>query len=183
MVSAQEAPGALEDVRDLLNSWLIRNDTRQPDDRFAAWAAAHAVTDDDHDTVRRLRDDLRAALDDQAEADAVVNRWIELTGLWPQVESGAIRFRHDGSGSGPAGELVATVVTAIADGRWARLKTCPDCRWAFYDHTRNGGKRWCLMTAGRPGGRSCGSIAKVRAYRARQASGASVPGMGSAGAG
>lgn len=168
MVNTQEAPGALEDVRELLNSWLIRNDTRQPDDRFAAWAEAHAVDDREHDTVRRLRDELRTALEDQAEADAVVNRWIELTGLRPQVENGAVRYRHDG---GAAGELLATVVTAIADGRWARLKTCPDCRWAFYDHTRNGSKRWCLMTAGGDGGRSCGSINKVRAYRERQAAG------------
>lgn len=168
MVSAQEAPGALEDVRELLNSWLIPNDTRQPDDRFAAWAAAHAVARRDHDTVRRLRDDLRTALEARAEADTVVNRWIDLTGLRPRAENGAVRFGHDG---GPAGELLTAVVTAMTDGRWARLKTCPDCRWAFYDHTRNGSKRWCLMTAGGPGGRSCGSIDKVRAYRARQAAG------------
>ena len=161
--------------RELLNSWLIPNDTRQPDDRFAEWAATHAVDDGDHDTIRRLRDDLRAALEGGTEPDAVVNRWIERTGVRPRVSGGSVRFRHDG---GPAGELLTTVVTAMADGRWARLKTCPDCRWAFYDHTRNGSKRWCLMTAGGPGGRSCGSIAKVRAYRARQA-----PGIGSAGAG
>lgn len=183
MVSAQqqEAPGALEEVRELLNSWLIPNDTRQPDDRFAAWADAHAVTDPaDRTAVRDLRDDLRGTLDDRADTDTVVNRWIERTGLRPRVENGTVGFRHDG---GPAGTLLATVVTVIADGRWARLKTCPDCRWAFYDHTRNGSKRWCLMTAGGPGGRSCGSIAKVRAYRSRQASGASVPGVGPVGAG
>ncbi|MBB5786452.1 CGNR zinc finger domain-containing protein [Jiangella mangrovi] len=168
MVNAQEAPGVLEDVRELLNSWLIPNDTRQPDDRFDAWAAAHAVTDPaERGAVRDLRDDLRAALDGGAEADAVVNRWIARAGLQPRVEDGAVTYWHEG---GPAGDLVAAVVTAMADGRWSRLKTCPDCRWAFYDHTRNGSKRWCLMTAGGPGGRSCGSIAKVRAHRARQAS-------------
>lgn len=30
-------------------------------------------------------------------------------------------------------------------------------------------KRWCLMTAGSPGGPSCGSIAKVKAHRQRAA--------------
>lgn len=166
----QAAPGSLEDVRELLNSWLIPNDTRQPDDRFAAWADAHAVADPaDRDTVRALRDDLRELLDAGSEPDPVVNRWIEQTGLRPHLADTTLRFRHDG---GPAGELLATVVTAIAAGRWNRLKTCPDCRWAFYDHTRNGSKRWCLMTAGGPNGRSCGSIAKVRAYRSRQADGA-----------
>jgi predicted RNA-binding Zn ribbon-like protein len=39
----------------------------------------------------------------------------------------------------------------------------------FYDNTRNGGKRWCLMNAGGPDGRACGTIAKVRRYRDRQA--------------
>ncbi|TDD63845.1 CGNR zinc finger domain-containing protein [Jiangella aurantiaca] len=174
--AAQEAPGALESVRELLNSWLIPNDTRRPDDRFDAWAAAHAVPAVERDTVRALRDDLRAVVDG-GDPDAVVNRWIERTGVRPRVGGGALGFQHDG---GIAGDLLISVLAAVGDGTWRRLKTCPDCRWAFYDHTRNGSKRWCLMTAGGPGGRSCGSIAKVRAYRARQAS---VPGRGSAGAG
>ncbi|SDT62359.1 CGNR zinc finger domain-containing protein [Jiangella sp. DSM 45060] len=168
MVNAsQEAPGPLETVRELLNSWLIPNDTRRPDDRFDRWAAAHAVPPADHAGVRWLRDDLRAVVEGTAGADAVVNAWIERTGVRPRVGGGALEFRHDG---GTAGDLLVTVVAAIGDGTWRRLKTCPDCRWAFYDHTRNGSKRWCLMTAGGPDGRSCGSIAKVRAYRARQAS-------------
>lgn len=173
--AAQEAPGALETVRELLNSWLIPNDTRRPDDRFDAWAAAHAVPAADRDTVRRLRDDLRSAVE-SGDPDAVLNPWIERTGVRPRVGGGTLGFRHDG---GTAGELLVTVVAAVADGTWRRLKTCPDCRWAFYDHTRNGSKRWCLMTAGGPDGRSCGSIAKVRAYRARQTS---APGIGAAGA-
>ncbi|WP_429448818.1 CGNR zinc finger domain-containing protein [Paraburkholderia sp. 40] len=37
------------------------------------------------------------------------------------------------------------------------------------DHTRNGSKRWCSMTKGGPDGRACGTIAKVAAYRAREA--------------
>lgn len=163
---AQEAPGALEDVRGLLNSWLIPNDTRQPDDRFDAWAAAHAVPPAEQAGIRWLRDDLRAAVDGTADADTVVNAWIERTGVRPRLGAGTLEFRHDG---GTAGDLLVTVVTAVGDGTWRRLKACPDCRWAFYDHTRNGSKRWCLMSAGGPDGRSCGSIAKVRAYRARQA--------------
>ncbi|MGI4859348.1 MAG: CGNR zinc finger domain-containing protein [Janthinobacterium lividum] len=56
----------------------------------------------------------------------------------------------------------------MVDPQWPRLKTCADCRWAFYDHTRNRSKRWCGMTKGGPDGRACGTIAKVGAYRARQ---------------
>lgn len=174
--SGQEAPGALEAVRELLNSWLIPNDTRQPTDDFGAYADAHAVPPGQRDTVRRLRDDLRSAVEGGAGPDAVVNRWIERIGLRPQVRAGAVTYRHD---AGLAGDLLAAAVDAIAAGTWRRLKTCPDCRWAFYDQTRNGSKRWCLMTAGGPGGRSCGSIAKVRAYRDRQAAAPTPPAAGS----
>jgi predicted RNA-binding Zn ribbon-like protein len=75
-----------------------------------------------------------------------------------------IAFTHPG---GLGADLVSAALEAIAAGRWRRLKACPDCRWVFYDHSRNASKRWCLMTAGGPDGRSCGSIAKVRAHRRR----------------
>jgi predicted RNA-binding Zn ribbon-like protein len=72
-------------------------------------------------------------------------------------------------GGGPAGEFLAAVIGAVAAGTWGRLKACLDCRWVFYDHTRNGSKRWCLMYAGGPAGRACGTITKVRRYRSKQA--------------
>ena len=89
----------------------------------------------------------------------------------PVVGAGGLYL---GRGAAPCSVVLAAVLTAIAEGTWTRLKACPDCRWVFYDHTRNGSKRWCLMTAGGSSGRSCGSIAKVRAYRAR-ASGLTPP--------
>jgi predicted RNA-binding Zn ribbon-like protein len=73
-------------------------------------------------------------------------------------------------GRGELAPILAIVLTAMTDQTWHRLKACPDCRWVFYDNTRNASKRWCLMTAGGPNGRSCGSIAKVRAYRERAGS-------------
>ncbi len=72
---------------------------------------------------------------------------------------------------GRAGDYLAIVLAAIADRTWPRLKACPDCRWVFFDHTRNGSKRWCLMNAG-PTGRACGTIDKVRRFRQRQRRGA-----------
>ena len=71
--------------------------------------------------------------------------------------------------------MLAAVVAAVGAGTWKRMKACPDCRWVFYDSTRNGSKRWCLMYAGGPDGRACGTIAKVRRYRARQASACGRP--------
>jgi predicted RNA-binding Zn ribbon-like protein len=176
--AGQEAPATLEPVRALLNSWLIPNDSREPTDQFAdfaheqGWAAREAAR------VRELRDDLREMVETGYVGAAALNQWIAECELRPEVrdspagpESPAIPqstvgYCHDG---GPAADLLAAVVSAIGDGTWPRLKACPDCRWVFYDNTRNGSKRWCLMYAGGPDGRACGTIAKVRRYRDRQA--------------
>jgi predicted RNA-binding Zn ribbon-like protein len=60
------------------------------------------------------------------------------------------------------GQILAVVAQAQADGTWARLKACSadDCRWAFYDHSRNRSRTWCSMEV-------CGNRAKARSYRAR----------------
>jgi len=147
----QAAPGALEAVRTLLNTWRIPNDTREPvDDLEGA------------DDRRELRDDLRTVV--ESGDDALLTAWIDRLGVTVAVEDGRLRFRH---GAGPPGDVLVAVLDAVADGSWPRLKACPDCRWAFYDHTRNGSKRWCLMAASGPGSRGCGNIAKVRRHRAR----------------
>jgi predicted RNA-binding Zn ribbon-like protein len=71
-----------------------------------------------------------------------------------------------GPGDGLAAALAAVlggVVTAIADGTWPRFKTCAadDCRYAFYDHTRNRSTRWCDVAG-------CGVNTRMRAYRTRR---------------
>jgi predicted RNA-binding Zn ribbon-like protein len=162
--AGQVAPAELEQVRTLLNSWLIPNDSRQPTDRFGALARELRWRRADAELVRELRDDLRQAME---SGDArCLNQWIARTHLRPVVEEGGIIYRHR---AGPAGHYLAAVISAIGAGTWKRLKACPDCKWVFYDNTRNGSKRWCLMYAGGPDGRACGTIAKVRRYRDRQA--------------
>jgi predicted RNA-binding Zn ribbon-like protein len=150
----QAAPGDLEDVRALLNTWRIPNDTRTEVDDLAL---APGV-------LRELRDAVRAVVEGTADGDAVLSGWIARLDVHVAVVGGQLTFTHDGGG---AGNVLITVLGAIADGSWSRLKACPDCRWAFYDHTRNGSKRWCLMAAAGPGTRGCGNIAKVRRHRQR----------------
>jgi predicted RNA-binding Zn ribbon-like protein len=85
-----------------------------------------------------------------------------------------VRFGSDGRPgleSAPGGELVervvgrllAEVVRAEAEGRWGRLKACSneECRWAFYDASKNRSGRWCTMQV-------CGARHKMRAYRERK---------------
>jgi predicted RNA-binding Zn ribbon-like protein len=163
----QEAPGELEAVRELLNTWLIPNDTRQATDRFDTYATAHQLGARQARQLRRLRDDLRAVVERCDDADERLNSWSAALEVRIDIRDARLRFGH---ASGPTGEMFGRVLAAVADGTWPRLKACPDCRWVFYDHTRNRSKRWCLMNAGGPSGRSCGTIAKVTRYRRAHAS-------------
>lgn len=58
------------------------------------------------------------------------------------------------------GRLVSVAFVAMLDGSWRRLKTCRNCRWAFFDESKNRSARWCSM-------RLCGNRLKTRAYRRR----------------
>jgi CGNR zinc finger len=166
VVNTQAAPGALEQVRELLNTWLIPNDTREPADRFAEYASARRLPPADQADLRRLRDDLRAAVERDPSAEGRLNAWINELDLGVTVHQRELTYRHRG---GRAGDLLAAVLDAITQRQWDRLKACPDCHWVFYDHTRNASKRWCLMNAGGPDGRACGTIAKVRRHRQKRA--------------
>ena len=62
-------------------------------------------------------------------------------------------------------ELLLIIRRAQEDGTWKRLRVCanPDCRWVFYDRSRNQQGHWCDMAV-------CGNRLKNRRLRARQAS-------------
>ena len=99
-------------------------------------------------------------------------------GVTTDVEARAlesVRFRLDlgdrpglraPEGSGLTGTVAAAVASALlrasAHPGWLRLKACPGpgCAWVFRDQTRNGSRRWCLMS-------ECGNRAKGAAFRAR----------------
>jgi predicted RNA-binding Zn ribbon-like protein len=59
--------------------------------------------------------------------------------------------------------LLAICHDADIDGSWQRFKLCrnPECRWAFYDTSKNRSSVWCDMAI-------CGSRHKARAYRDRK---------------
>jgi len=61
----------------------------------------------------------------------------------------------------PTGRVAFAFARLIAD-QAERIRVCanPDCRWAFYDESRNRTRRWCSSQA-------CGNVMKVRRHRAR----------------
>jgi predicted RNA-binding Zn ribbon-like protein len=62
----------------------------------------------------------------------------------------------------PLGRLVAVAFGAMLEGTWPRLKACRNCKWAFYDYSKNRAASWCSMQL-------CGNRLKTRAYRSRRA--------------
>jgi hypothetical protein len=62
-------------------------------------------------------------------------------------------------------ELLLIIRGAQQDGTWSRLKACanPECRWVFYDRSRNRQGSWCEMAV-------CGNRLKNRRLRERQRS-------------
>ena len=168
------APGALEDVRTLVNSWSIPNETRIAQDELGDWIADRTnwrtrfrflpePQPGDDEALASVRDAIRAALSgDFAGLEVVVAD--QPPGI--VVDEAGVTFvaRREHSVSDTA---IAVVLPAAADRTLPRLRTCGDCGWAFYDSSRNNRRRWCAMDPA-PGGRGCGAAAKSRNYRARK---------------
>ena len=77
------------------------------------------------------------------------------------VDLEAAELAPDAPGiDGALGTVLAVVYDALRDGSWARLKTCRNCGWAFWDESRNSSATWCSMQL-------CGNRLKVRRHRAK----------------
>jgi CGNR zinc finger/Putative stress-induced transcription regulator len=109
--------------------------------------------------ARRLRSDLRARAEGGPCAEVrSVGIQVALTA------DGAVEL----SASSPVGLLAAAAAKVAIERRLDRVKICPadDCRWAFYDTSRNRSRQWCSMEV-------CGNRAKARAHRERATSSSS----------
>jgi hypothetical protein len=105
--------------------------------------------------VRELRGDLRAlASGEQHAAGRQVDIKVALT------DDGHVEL----SAPTAVGFLAAAAAKVAIEARIDRIKICPadDCRWAFYDTSRNRSRQWCSMEV-------CGNRAKARTHRQRNA--------------
>ena len=178
----EAAPGALGIVQMFVNS----DDLEDGTDEFRSAATSRAwlfeagllgagdtVDEAGREAAVALRDALRQLLlanhepvpPDVPAARAVLEATGRAAGLEVRI-SGPGRAELAATAGGVAGALgtvVAAVFAAMRDGTWARMKACRNdgCHWAFYDHSRNRSGAWCQME-------TCGTQAKMRAYRARQ---------------
>jgi predicted RNA-binding Zn ribbon-like protein len=83
--------------------------------------------------------------------------------LVPAPDGVSLDHRHEGDPvEGALARLAESIAREVSQGHVERLRTCADetCRWAFFDTSRTGRRRWCDMS-------TCGNRAKAARHRER----------------
>jgi predicted RNA-binding Zn ribbon-like protein len=171
------APEQLELVRSFVNTFDHEDQTESLTDpgALSAWLADHGLgapkaTAADLARARELREALRAILQHHGgiELDPAAPRVVDHAAARAKLTVGfddhgdAVLEPKAGGVDGALGRLLVTIADAQRDGTWSRLKACSaeDCRYAFYDRSRNRSAVWCDMKV-------CGNRQKVRTFRQR----------------
>ncbi|RIW31364.1 CGNR zinc finger domain-containing protein [Bacillus salacetis] len=165
----------IETVLSFLNTWEISNRDRVPFENLSTPQALQQFIQthleltnsiDSLDEVRKFRSDLRSSL--QTDLQEMINEWLIVRKIVPRVSHAMGKFKL--GFSAPSKEsvidqiLISTLET-IEDGDINRIKSCPDCKYFFFDKSKSNTKKWCSMNKNSPTGRACGTIAKVRRHR------------------
>ncbi len=154
------------------------------DEGVADWLATHGMLHegtggeaarcpDGLERARQVRSALRGLVDATAagatpdEAAVATLNAVLRSRIVPELEVGpdGLRMSHRHLGDpvdGALALLVGPIVEELASGRPERFRVCAndECRWAFFDSSPTGRRRWCDM-------RSCGNRAKAARHRAR----------------
>ena len=173
----RSAPEPLERVRRFMNTSNIESgaDHFETTAALTAWltregyATAGSVSEAERRRTVALREALRELAQSNHDGTHAARATATLDGIAARIPltvgfSSGPRLRGPAIGvDGAVATIVAAVYDAMVGGSWTRLKSCRNahCRWAFYDHSKNGSGAWCSTLA-------CGSRMKVRAYRARR---------------
>lgn len=173
------APGSLRLVQELVNTADHEHEREFLPDAKAlrAWLRAHAllgprtpVGPGDLARTHELREALCALLVANNNGQSptgfgILNRVADRARLGVHFGERGVELVSRSKGVDRAlGEILAVVAAALREDSWKRLKACRNCRWAFYDYSRNRSAAWCSMQL-------CGNRLKTRAYRRRQGAG------------
>jgi predicted RNA-binding Zn ribbon-like protein len=169
-VNTLDALPGTEELRDpdTLRAWLVANGLMREDEPVDESDLKHAIA---------VREAMRAVIGGNNGHRVYP---VEIATLNEAATASRLRMRFGRDGTprlepeangpvGAMGRLVAALYSAMQDEGWDRLKLCTDdnCRWVFFDRSKNHSSRWCSMD-------SCGNRAKARRFRQRRSS----PSMG-----
>ena len=181
---AKPAPMPLLRVQAFLNTVDLEQDVDRLADPGLArdWLIDAALVGTDRPVsaaelaaAREVRDCLRSLLEADGDSggggvhaedlEALRTLAAEHSARLTVADGGALGLACGGAGTVGDGlfELLLIIRGAQEDGTWSRLKMCanPDCRWVFYDRSRNQQGNWCDMAV-------CGNRLKNRQLRARR---------------
>jgi predicted RNA-binding Zn ribbon-like protein len=174
--AAGTAPGRLELPALLVNTVALAGGPDRLADVEAAssWCREHGLPPlSNARELARLRE-FRAVLHDLLSANNGVGdpraAWAAVRPFARGVSLGIVLDAVRGPVLEPGGagvdrivaRMLAIVYDAVASATWSRLRACkkPDCRLAYYDHSKNGSRAWCSMAV-------CGNRAKAQRRRSR----------------
>ena len=174
------APEPLLAVQGLANTYSFEDDEERLRDPESTrdWlietglaATAIEVGEAEHRQLVRFRALIRSMLaanldgaPDSADAKALNELAARLPAPLEVAADGSIELDLGPAETvdGVIARMLGVALRAQLTDEWRRLKICAadDCRWAFYDTSRNRGGHWCQMEV-------CGNRAKNRRYRGR----------------
>jgi predicted RNA-binding Zn ribbon-like protein len=148
---------------------LAATAARGPEEAAAVFRRAVALRTAIHDLAVAVAEDRPVPIPELAVLNAEIGALLAVSRLEPAGEAFVLARPGERDEHAPAPSLdtvlwpvlrSAIALFTSADDL-ARVRACPadDCGWLFYDAT--GRRRWCSMA-------SCGTLHKVRRFRARQ---------------
>jgi predicted RNA-binding Zn ribbon-like protein len=174
------APPELRQIQEFVNTrdMLFGQEVLQQPADLADWLTRQellpdgaTVTDEEFRYALRVRDAVRRFLGrDRDEPTDLEMDLLDEVGRkarlqWTFESDGNVRLTpRRGGVPGALGTILAPLLSAALTGLLPRLKTCRNCRWVFYDYSKNRSAVWCSMDL-------CGSRAKAKRYywRTREA--------------
>ena len=160
------APGPLREIQQFVNTIDLSHDREW----LTGWLEAQGLESPGPSSLTRAREvreairDLLYANNGQGPAgDGLGALTTAANAAMLTIDFAETRLVPRAPGiDGILGRITVLCFAAMADGSWKRLKCCRnrDCRWAFYDGSKNVSATWCSMQI-------CGNRSKTRAYRRR----------------
>ena len=159
-----------EELKDpnTLHAWLVANRLLEP---------AEPVSEEEWRHALAVREAIRSVIGGNTGLSVYP---VDIATLNQAATQSRLRMRFGRGGKprlepqapgavGAIGRLVATLYTAMQEEDWTRLKLCgsDDCRWVFYDRSKNHSSRWCKMA-------SCGNREKARRFRQKKTGNAGI---------
>ena len=176
-----KAPGRLELLQRFVNTY--NHDLPRDWDRIGSASKAQAwlrekellspgarITTADAARLRELREAIRALVlanhggDPDATATETLRRAAGAARLTVGLDDAGRTSLEPAAGGadGAVAALLGILHEAQLTGEWRRMKGCRQCRYAFYDRSKNRSAAWCAMSI-------CGNRTKNRAYYRRRA--------------